>query len=139
MTIKKYLGQIEEYRIKMEQINDQYRMMRQNAIRMGSAPDGERVQSSISGDLLSADVSKLVDSEQDLIRRWNEYGGKRNKIIGQIQQMKNKNYEQVLWKRYVECKDFFTIADEMGYAYKYILNLHGWACKAFRLKVVVEL
>ena len=139
MTIKKYLGQIEEYRLKMEQLNDQYRMMRQNAIRMGSAPDGERVQSSVGGDLLSADVSKMVDAEQELKRRWNEYAKRRNKIIMQIQQMRNKNYEQVLWKRYVECKDFFTIADEMGYTYKYILNLHGWACKAFRLKVVVEL
>lgn len=137
--VKTYLGQIEQWRLKMEQLNDQYRMLRLSAIRVGGMPDSERVQTSISGDLLADDVSKLVYSERQLISQWNELARKRNKIIKQIQEMEDIVMEQVLYKRYVENKDFFTIADEMGYAYGYIRNIHGWACKVFAQKHVVEM
>ena len=51
-------------------------------------------------------------------------------VVETINMLTNVNYMTLLYKRYIELKRFEQISIEMGYAYQYIINLHGWALKA---------
>ena len=53
-------------------------------------------------------------------------------IISDIEKLSDSRYYQVLYKRYVEYKDFSVIAYELHYTYQTTLNLHNKALKTLQ-------
>ena len=59
------------------------------------------------------------------------YDNLKNKITFEIQQVDDARYMQVLFKRYVECKDMLIVASEMNYSYEWTRHLLTQAVTEF--------
>ena len=133
MTAKEYLGQLETLDIKIRQREEQIRELRSRAMASGSlAVDNERVQTSISGDKMSENVSRYVDLQAEVEELWVSYTEKKNEIITTIQKLEDPRYIDILYKRYVEFETFERIADEKVYSWRHILRLHKQALKKIK-------
>lgn len=95
---------------------------RMDAVRVsGSGPSGgiEKV------------LERLEEMEIEITRQIDLFADRRHIIIDQIQGLGNEIYITVLYKRYVEFKRLEEIAVEMGYTYKYVSRVHGYALQEF--------
>ena len=57
---------------------------------------------------------------------------KRMKIINQLGELKNHRHQELLHKRYIECKTWETIAYEMDMSWRHTYRLHGSALAEFQ-------
>lgn len=95
----------------------------------------ERVQSSPSGDApFVRPVLKIIELEQQINAEINKFIAEKHKIINEIQSLKNSDYINLLYKRYVEYKSLEQICVEMNFSYDYIKHLHGYALQCFEDK-----
>ena len=91
---------------------------------------------------ISPDASfvRLVNSSIDLGKEINEqirqYANKKHEIIDQIHKLKDNKYVEILFKHYVEYKSLEVVAEEMDFAYNYLLTLHGYALQMFQICVL---
>lgn len=132
MTAKQYLGQIRSLDIKIRQRKREVEELRLSATCTEStSSQGEKVQTSASGDKLLNAVARYVDLEAETQSMIDDMQKKRHKIIAEIQSLEDSRYIEILYKRYVEFKSFEFIACEMHYNYTWICELHGKALKAF--------
>ncbi|MCI5569837.1 MAG: hypothetical protein MR372_08290 [Lachnospiraceae bacterium] len=132
MTTKQYLGQIRILDIKIRQRQREAAELKLAATCTGSASaQGEKVQTSASGDKLLNAVARYVDLEAETQSMIDAMQKRRHKIIAEIQDLDDARYIQVLFKRYVEYKKFELIAVEMNYDYNWVKNLHGMALMSF--------
>jgi hypothetical protein len=132
MTAKQYLGQIRILDIKIRQRQREAAELKLAATCTGSiSAQGEKVQTSASGDKLLNAVARYVDLEAETQRMIDAMQKRRHKIIAEIQSLEDSRYIEILYKRYVEFKSFEFIACEMHYNYTWICELHGKALKAF--------
>lgn len=81
------------------------------------------------------DVKKLMEKHANLycdyIELKEKYFSLFQFILEQIRMIKPCIYADVLYMRYVEGKSYHTIAKEIHYADKYIMNVHGIALRMF--------
>lgn len=99
----------------------------------------ERVQSSHSQEApFVRIVHKMIELEQEINAEIDTFVDEKHQIINQIQGLKNPDYISLLFKRYVEFKKFEVIAVEMNFTYQYVLNMHGYALKAFEQVIKSE-
>lgn len=131
MTAKEYLSQLWELDRKIQQRTHQVEELKLMAMGTGAMTDGERVQMSTAGDQLSAKVSRYVDLQRKIEEMIDQYIDQKTTIIGQIQQIDDDRYENILFMRYVQGRDFSDIAHDLGYAYKWTIDLHKLALKEF--------
>ena len=133
MTAKEYLKKIRLLDIKINQKVkelDELRTMSQ-AVR-GIDYSKECVQTSLSsGANFEKSVIRISELERLLDREIDYFVDLKHKIINQIQSLDNRNYAEILYKRYIEFKKLELIAVEMGYSYNRIKHLHGYALKEF--------
>jgi len=139
MTAKQYLRQIRDLDNRAENYRRYYeRCLRDIALLKSPRLDADKVQASGSGAGFTAAVEKLVDMQAEANRRIDEYINERDKIIDQIHGLEYP-YSAVLFERYVEYKDFLTIANDLDYNYTWMLELHGTALQAFTEKYFCKL
>lgn len=132
MTAKQYLGQIRSLDIKIRQRKREIEELKLSATCTGSiSAQGEKVQTSASGDKLLNAVARYVDLEAETQGMIDAMQKRRHDIIAEIQSLEDSRYIEILYKRYVEFKSFEFIACEMHYNYTWICELHGKALKAF--------
>lgn len=132
MTAKQYLGQIRSLDIKIRQRKREIEDLKLSATCTGSiSAQGEKVQTSASGDKLLNAVARYVDLEAEIQGMIKDMQKRRHKIISEIQSLEDSRYVEILYKRYVEFKSFDLIAVEMKYEYKWTCKLHGKALLAF--------
>ena len=133
MTAKEYLKKIRLLDIKINQKVkelDELRSMSQ-AVR-GIDYSKECVQTSLSsGANFEKSVIRISELERLLDREIDYFVDLKHKIINQIQSLDNRNYADILYKRYIEFKRLELIAVELGYSYNRIRHLHGEALKYF--------
>lgn len=132
MTAKQYLRQIRDLDNKAENDRRYYeRCLRDIASLKSPRLDADRVQSSGSGAGFTKLVEKLVDMQAKANKTIDEYIDRRDMIIGQINGIEYP-YSAILFKRYVEYKDFMTIAQELhNMDYYWVCHLHGDALREF--------
>lgn len=135
MNAKAYLKQIKELDIK---INNKI-VEKESLYTMATKVTPTLSEDKVSGNFNATDkvgniVAKIVDIEREINAAIDEYFTVKNTIIRQIEQLQDERYYNLLHKRYVQYKDFSIIADEMGYEYRVIINLHGDALKSFYKK-----
>nr|DAL53505.1 MAG TPA_asm: Protein of unknown function (DUF1492) [Caudoviricetes sp.] len=132
MTTKQYLGQIRMLDIKIRQRQREAAELKLAATCTGSASaQGEKVQTSASGDKLLNAVARYVDLEAETQSMIDGMQKRRHKIIAEIQSLEDSRYIEILYKRYVEFKRFDQIAQECNYSCTHIKRMHGQALQEF--------
>lgn len=92
----------------------------------------ERVQSSTFSDApFVKAIDRIIDLEEEINREIDDFVDRKHEIINQIQGLQDANHIKLLFMRYVEFKNFETIAVEMNYTYQYTIELHGYALQEF--------
>ena len=135
MTTKQYLSQIRLLDIKVGQRIEELTEMRARvSILSGIDYSKDRIQATPTTG--NKQIEDLVDFENKLYDLIQKERDLKHKIIGQIQELDNAIYVDILFRRYVECHSFERIACDMGYAYNYVCTLHGEALNAFENKVL---
>ena len=132
MNAKSYLKQIKELDIKINNKVAEKEALYTMATKITPTLSEDKVSGNFTAtDKVGNIVAKIVDMEKEINDAIDEFFALKNKIIRQIEQLKNVQYYDLLFKRYVQYKDFSVIAREMNYEYQVIINLHGKALKAF--------
>lgn len=92
---------------------------------------GERVQTSTGSGRLEATVMERDRIQREIDKTMSIYISKRQQIIDRIHQTDKEEYIQVLYKRYIEGKNFEEIKREMHYEVSYLRKLHVKALNAY--------
>lgn len=136
MKTKEYLLQIHRRDMQIGQRITQLQHMRDRIHIMGSFDySRDRVQSTPTSG--NKQIDDLVDFENQLLEMIKEEQKLKDKIITEIQQLEDPVHVEILFRRYVAWKSLKQIANDMNYAYQYVVNLHGQALKEFAKKVSI--
>lgn len=131
MNAKQYLSQITILDSKIDQRIRQAEEIKQKAFLISAVDTTkDRVQSSQSGSTLKY-VEKYVDMMAKIDKLIDEYVDLKDKIIGEIHQLNDQRYIEVLYFRYVDGLHFSEIANTMGYAESHVWRLHCSALREF--------
>ena len=134
-TAKEYLSKIRKLDIQVAQRITELNQMRERlSIITGIDYSKDRVQTMPSTG--NKQIEAIVDMENEILRLVQEETETKHKIIGEIQQLENPIYVDILFRRYVECHSFEKISCDMGYVYNYVCNLHGEALEDFAKQVL---
>lgn len=79
-------------------------------------------------------IDKIYNLEQEINKQIDGYVDLRHKIICEIQSIQNVVYSEMLYKRYVEYKDYDVIVRELGCTKHWVKHLHSKAIVAFDIK-----
>lgn len=134
MTTKEYLQQIEVFDSKINQKKAELHDLRLLSTAIGAMNyDADRVQTSPTGDGLLNKVARIVDLESEIDDDVMQLIELKHKVINEIHVLTDVRYIDILFKRYVEIKNFERIAVEMDYNYDYVRELHVLALNAFEV------
>jgi DNA-directed RNA polymerase specialized sigma subunit len=75
--------------------------------------------------------------DEEINREIDEFAEEKHRIINEIHQLDNLEYVRILFKVYVEFKKLEEVCVDMGYSYRHITRLHGYALKSFGEKVLI--
>lgn len=129
MTAKEYLQQLHKADVIINQRIQEKDSLRERLSSIGSLDySKERVQTSLpvcAG--YERQIARIIDIENEIDALIYDYVALKHKITGQLHELRNGKYIEILHKRYVENKSLEKIAVEMGYSYDYIKHAHGHA------------
>ena len=130
MTAKEYLSQLKLLDVKINQRKNQQEKLKDARYNFFAVnTENEKVSGGVKSSYNKSD--KYMDIEKAIEKDIDEYFALEHKIIGEIHQLTNPLYVNILHKKYVEFKGLELIAVEMNYNYNYIRHMHGSALKRF--------
>lgn len=129
MEAKEFLRQYQEALTDIRNLEAEAEEIESLAMSMTVSTDGERVQSSRKKDRMAELATKVADLEMDIMGSRTTALEKLKKIRMVIHQVENKDYRQLLHRRYIEGDTWEKIAVSMGFNYRWVLRLHGRALK----------
>ena len=136
---KEYLNQIKELNVAIRHRQMEVEELREAVMNSSAKLDANRIRTdSPDQDQLAARIARYCDMEKEVDAMVNELIELKHTIIGQIQQLGDARYMEVLWMRYVDLQPFDEIADQMGYSLQHVFMLHGQALEAFNLKYKIK-
>lgn len=134
MRAKDYLIQLKIIDTKIKQKQRELAVLKEKASSQGAISyDRDRVQTSPKN-AQEQKICRYLDLDAEIHKQLETYLLEQHRIIDEIQKLDNKNYIDLLYKYYVEFKDFETISKEMHFSYDYIRHLHKKALRAFEIK-----
>lgn len=98
---------------------------------VGGVSNEERVQGGSIGNRTENLIAKIDEKERKINREIDKLIRLKSEIVEEIYNLKDERFVQILYKRYIEYKEFILIAGEIGYTYQYTILLHGLALKSF--------
>ncbi len=129
---KYYLQGIMRLNNRIEQKKTLLDGLRKTASGLKAVEFNEKVKFTPSGEAQFARMTeRIIELEYEIANDVNKYVNVQNKITNEIQRIDNVLYSSLLFKRYVQCKSFKTIAKELKYSCGYIRNAHKHALKQF--------
>lgn len=131
MQAKEYLGQVSRINRMINNKISEIAQLKEIAINISAIDTKERVQTSSDFDKIGKMFVRIDEEEDKLNRLIFEYIEIKNKIISQIEGIREENFYCVLFSRYIENKTFEKIAIDMQYSFRQITRLHGKALLAF--------
>lgn len=132
LTARRYLEQIQEFDIYINQDLERLEEMKVNACSTGAIDySKDRVQTSPSGDTLCKQVTNYVAFNDKINAEIDSFADAKEQIIKEIRGLRDKNYVQVLYKVYVQYKTVKQASKEMKKCYNYTVELHNKALAAF--------
>lgn len=138
MKAKEYLQQLQRLDTVINQKIKEVQDLRLKSQSTGSVDySKESVQTSSSGDAPFVKlIGRIIDLEAEINAEIDAFVEEKHKIINQIQALKNSKYIEILYKKYVEFKNFGKIAVGMNFTYEYIRHFHRCALKDFEDKIL---
>lgn len=133
MNAKEYLQQLQKADLIINQkIQEKTDLLAKLSSIRGINYSKERVQVSFQREApYTASISKIVDLENEIECLICDYANLKHKIISEIQELSNRKYMDILYKRYIEDKSLEQISIEMNYSYDYIRHTHRHALQEF--------
>lgn len=130
MDTKRYLGQIKRLdRLIQNKLSEIYQL-KTIACSITVSNEKEKVQTSAEKDRLGSTVAKIVDLENETDKLVDSFMEKRKHIISQMETLETEMYH-VLFGRYVSCKTFDQIAEEIPCSRMQVNRIHGKALLEF--------
>lgn len=134
MTTKQYLNQIVRINRMINNKLAEIYQLKTMVCSISVSANEDKVQSSSDKDKLGSAVAKIVDLENEINKAIDIYVDKKERIVSQIDSIKDIMEYQVLFSRYIEHKTFEQIAEDNDYSVRQILRIHGNALVEFEKK-----
>lgn len=134
MTTKQYLNQIDRINRMINNKLAEIYQLKTMVCSISVSANEDKVQSSSDKDKLGSAVAKIVDLENEINKAIDVYVDKKERIVSQIDSIKDIMEYQVLFSRYIEYKTFEQIAEDNDYSVRQILRIHGNALVEFEKK-----
>lgn len=133
LTAKEYLRRFLSLTIRIQHKKAELAELRATAVSVGGTDySNDRVQISYSGAApFESKVEKLIELQTDLSSEVVDYEMQKSKIINEIHDVKDDNFVQLLYLRYVEGLHWDAVAVRMKYSSAHIRKLHGQALSDF--------
>lgn len=137
MTAKETLNEIRKMGLEIDALADQIIVLRQEAegikaMELSDMPKGGKARD-------SADIiAEVVDLQQRRFELQLAHIKRREQALCTIAFIDNSEYRTLLMLRYILCKSWDDIVDEMKCSYATVFRLHGAALQAFDQKTKVE-
>lgn len=129
---KKYLRQYECALYTERAIEEEIQQVRLDKMFPALVQDGMPHGSGVNSDL-SDFMVKVDELLADLKKRVEERIALRREIVQKIEQMDDETEKLVLRLKYIHLKKFEEISVELGYTYRHVIRIHGWALKNFKM------
>lgn len=131
MTAKQYLGKLKWIEMEIKEKNAELEELEAiaegcSAKQITGMPGG-----SGSGDRLGDTVSKMVDLENHIIAKIDEYMSRRQMISEAIDRMQIEEHRLMLSMRYIRGRSWEQIAEDMHISERQCYRIHGYALAAF--------
>ena len=134
MTTKQYLNQIDRINRMINNKLAEVYQLKTMVCSISVSVNEDKVQSSSDKDKLGSAVAKIVDLENEINKAIDIYVDKKERIVSQIDSVKDIMEYQVLFSRYIEHKTLEQIAEDNDYSVRQILRIHGNALVEFEKK-----
>ncbi|MBP5331370.1 MAG: DUF1492 domain-containing protein [Lachnospiraceae bacterium] len=132
MKTREYLQQIERYDLIIRNRIVEIERLDELIRTVPALPyDKDKIISSGDQDHLGASVAKLLDDKRELEEFMAECMEKRKRIIEQIESLSTTKYVRILSMRYLDYKELYKVASELGYSYSQVKNFHRDALVEF--------
>ena len=126
---KKYLSGYKFLLIQIEDLCEQKERIWDMAVKITSNVDSSGSGKGAVSDKVGNASSRLVDIEKKIDKKTEKLSKAKEEIESVIEQVSDDILKTLLVKRYINCKSFSVISDEMGYSYRQINRLHVKALK----------
>ena len=131
MITKQYLGQIERLDKMIQNKLSEIYQLKTMACSVTVSNDGERVQTSSDKDRLGSTVAKIVDLEKETDRLVDRFVDLKKEIMSIISMIKSERHREILFKKYLEQKSLYEIAEELGMTDRGCKKAHKRALEEF--------
>lgn len=137
MTAKEMLNEIRHMGIEIDALQEQIVLLRQEAEGIKAMAISDMPRGGKSKD--TADIlAEVVDLQNERYGLMLQRIQKREEALYIIACMDNSEYRTILLMRYIMCKSWDAIVNEMRYSFATIFRLHGAALQAFDQKMKDE-
>lgn len=136
MTAKEYLSELEEIKVKIQQLQEERQMYMEMAASISVSVNPVKVQNYSITDRVSLNTIKAANVDSKIDMEMSHLFNRTAQIIEQIRELRNALYIQILYKVYVQGKTLKESSVEMGRSYNYILASHKKALQAFEKNMV---
>ena len=136
MTAKDYLQQVKEIDADIDNMIADKATLTELMYTIGSpSPEGDRVQTSVNGEARFETLfAKIDEKEREITEKIEKLIDFKLKVSGEISGLKDRRFRLILHKRYLQFMSWEKIAVEMNYNRQYVIELHGYALRAFDKK-----
>ena len=134
ITAKEYLEQVKVKEAVIKNLERDRTNLVAMMYSMGGAGSGERVQSSKDPDKFGTLYGKIDEKERKIADEIDKLIDFRLKVSGEINEIEDERYVELLYKRYIEHESWEAISIDMQYNTKYVMKLHGCALQEFQSK-----
>ncbi len=135
MSAKEYLLQVRRKEADITRLKCDRKNLYEILYSLGGINDGDKVQTSKNNDKFGSIFVKIEEKDFLLERKLEELIDFKIGIADEISMLSDPKYVEVLYKHYIQFKDFKQIAADMGYSYRYVIKIHGYALLEFEEKI----
>lgn len=131
MDTKQYLQQIERLDKMIQNKLSEIYQLKTMACSVTVSNDSERVQTSSDKDRLGSTVAKIVDLEKETDRLVDSFIDLKKETMLIIRMIKSERHREILFKKYLEQKSLYEIAEELGITDRGCKKAHKRALEEF--------
>lgn len=135
MSAKEYLSQVRRGEADITRLNCDKQNLYEILYSLGGTREGERVQTSKNADRFGSIFVKIEEKDCLIEKKLKELIDFKIEVADEICTLSEPKYAELLYKRYIQFKSFKQIADDMGYSYRYVIKIHGYALLEFEKKM----
>ena len=131
MYTKQYLSQIEILDNIIQNNFSEIYQLKTMACSVTVSNDSERVQTSSDKDRLGSTVAKIIDLEKETDRLVDSFIDLKKETMLIIRMIKSERHREILFKKYLEQKSLYEIAEELGMTDRGCKKAHKRALEEF--------